>query len=59
MIVRVRRFAVAKHLAQADFLCLDLPADATVGLLRRRLAGGTSQWVQPGMPPIGEESKSS
>jgi sulfur-carrier protein len=38
MIVRVRLFAVAKQLAQADFVELDLPADATVGLLRRRLA---------------------
>ena len=37
MTVRVWLFAVAKQLAQAEFLEIDLPAEATVGLLRQRL----------------------
>jgi molybdopterin converting factor small subunit len=37
MTVRVWLFAVAKELAHADFVEIDLPAGATVGLLRERL----------------------
>lgn len=38
MMVRVSLFAIAKQLAQADFVEIDLPAGATVGMLRGRLA---------------------
>ncbi|HEX4142263.1 MAG TPA: MoaD/ThiS family protein [Pirellulales bacterium] len=38
MRVRVWLFAAAKQLAEADFVEIDLPAGATVGLLRQRLA---------------------
>jgi molybdopterin converting factor subunit 1 len=38
MTVRVRLFARAKDLAGADAVTVDLPAGATVGDLRRRLA---------------------
>ena len=38
MMVRVWLFAVARQLAQADFVEIDLPDGATVGLLRQRLA---------------------
>jgi sulfur-carrier protein len=38
MMTRVWLFAVAKQLAQADFVEIELPAGATVALLRRRLA---------------------
>jgi molybdopterin converting factor small subunit len=37
MTVRVWLFAVAKELAKADFVEIDLPAGATVGMLRQRL----------------------
>ena len=38
MSIRVRLFARARDLAGADAISADLPADATVGDLRRRLA---------------------
>jgi sulfur-carrier protein len=38
MMTRVSLFAVAKQLAQADFVDVDLPTGATVGQLRRQLA---------------------
>jgi molybdopterin converting factor subunit 1 len=38
MTVQVRLFARARDLAGADFLAVELPVDATVGDLRRRLA---------------------
>ncbi len=37
MTIRVRLFARARDLAGVDFLDLEIPPDATVGHLRRRL----------------------
>jgi molybdopterin converting factor subunit 1 len=42
MIVRVRLFARARDLAGSDCLSLEVPEGATVGELRRRLAGACS-----------------
>ena len=47
MRVSVRFFAVAKDLAGSGELALEVPEQATVGMLRRALADGSPRW-----PPL-------